>query len=61
MPGGPRWEHRRRSKSKLTQMYFLFLQPCVRGVSGTRLRRECIYMRLTACTLLLSLYFSVCM
>ena len=42
-------------------MFFLFLESCVREVSRTRLRQECIYMPLKACTFLLSFYFSVCM
>ena len=40
-------------------MFFLFLQSCVRGVSRTRLRHECIYMPLRACTFLPSYYFNV--
>ena len=42
-------------------MFSLFLQSRVREVSGTRLRRECIYMPLRACTFLPSFNFSVCM
>ena len=52
---------RRRNKSPLTQLFRLFWQSCVRGASRTRLRRECNYMPLRACTFLLSFYFSVCM
>ena len=36
----------RRSKSRFTQLFFLFLQSCVREVWRTRLRRECMYIPL---------------
>ena len=61
VPGWLRLRDRRRNKSPLTQVFRLFLQSCVREASRTRLRRECIYMPLRACTFLPSFYFSVCM
>ena len=56
-----RLPHRRRSKQPLIQVFLLVLQSCVREASRTRLRRECNYMPLRACTFLPSFYFSVCM
>ena len=50
---------RRRSKSPLTQVFRHFLQVFVPGAPRTRLRRECSYMPLRACTFLPSFYFSV--
>ena len=52
--------HRRRNKSPLTQVFRLFLQSCVREALRTRLRRECNYMPLRACTFLPSFYLRVC-
>ena len=59
VPGWLRLLDRRRSKSPSTQVFRLFLQSCVRKASRTRLRRECNYMPLRACTFLPSFYFSV--
>ena len=61
VPGWLRLRDRRRNKSPLTQVFRLFLQSCVREASRTRLRRECNYMPLRACTFLPSFYFSICM
>ena len=60
LPSWPRWHHRRRSRSRLAKLLFLILQSCVREVSRTCLRRECIYMPLKACTVLQSFYLSKC-
>ena len=61
VPGWLRLLDRRRNKSPLTQVFRLFLRSCVREASRTRLRRECNYMPLRACTFLSSFYLSVCM
>ena len=59
VPGWLRLLDRRRSKSPLTQVFRLFLQSCVRESSRSRLRRECNYMPLRACTFLPSFFFSI--
>ena len=60
VPDWLRLQDRRRSKSPLYRVFCLFLQSCVREASRTRLRRECTYMPLRACTFLPSFYFSAC-
>ena len=60
VPGWLRLLDRRRNKSPLTPVFRLFLQSCVREASRTRLRRECNYMPLRACTFLPSFNLSVC-
>ena len=60
VPSWLRLLDRRRNKSPLTQVVRLFLQSCLREASRTRLRRECNYISLRACTFLPSFYLSVC-
>ena len=62
VPGWPRLQDRRRSKSRLTQLFFSFFwQSSVREVLLNPLRRECDYMPSRASKFLPSLYFSACL
>ena len=60
VPDWLRFLDRRKNKSPLSRVFRLFLQSCVREASRIRLRHECNYMPLRACTFLPSFSFTVC-